>query len=120
MFQILLLTKGYLSSSGKNKEPQRNFEMMSVLDDFDFLNKGNNLLRVVWARQFSTMACRCVTESPHTIKISSSALHLKLPNNFVSGVHLHSIFKAIGLYSYLRSLLAIRFYDFIMCLLTHY
>ena len=69
MFQILLSTKGYLSSLGKNKEPQRNFEVKSTLGGFDVLNKGHNLLRVMWAGKVSTVICtRAVEFPPHTSK----------------------------------------------------
>lgn len=62
------------------------------------------------AGQFSMAAHRYATESPHTTKISSSALHLRLPHNFVLEVHLHSICKASRFNSSLRSLLTKRFY----------
>lgn len=76
MLELLLFTNGYLSSFRRNKEPQRNSEVKSMLDGFDFLRKGNNLLRVMWAGQFSTAVCRCAIESSYTTKVSS-VLHLK-------------------------------------------
>lgn len=69
MSEILLLIKGYLSSVGRNKEPKRNSKVKSTLDGLDFLSKGNNLGKVMWAGQFSTVVCRCAIQSPYPTKI---------------------------------------------------